>query len=80
MNAGIAAVSNPDFVSGVIASQDSTLATSELAGISAFSPENYDRPATTDAEPLLAPELTMTPSRELGELWTMYRFWRKGLA
>jgi hypothetical protein len=80
MNTGIAALSSSEFVSGVIASQNSTLAIREPDGIPTFSSEPYNRLATPEAEQLVPSELTMTPSRELGELWSMYRFWRKGLA
>jgi hypothetical protein len=80
MNPGTAAVSSPDFVSSVISGQDSTLARGAPAGIPTFSLEPYEPTAMPEAEPLVRAELRMTPSRELGELWSMYRFWRKGLA
>ena len=73
MNPGIAAVSSPKLDPSGTLVPDPILAQGDPAGFAPF-------PSAPDPLPPVPVELTATPSKELGDLWNMYRFWRKGMA
>lgn len=80
MSPGNAAVSSLDLAPSGFFRQDSILAASEPAGFKSLVSESYDRQPTPDPDPPAPMVLRATPSKELGDLWNMYRFWRKGMA
>lgn len=73
MNPGIAAVSSPKLDPSGTLVPDPILAQGDPAGFSPF-------PSAPDPLPPAPVELTAAPSKQLGDLWNMYRFWRKGMA
>lgn len=80
MNPGIAAVSSPKLDPSGTLVPDPILAQGDPAGFAPFPSAPDPLPPAPDPLPPVPVELTATPSKELGDLWNMYRFWRKGMA